>query len=180
MNGSLYSRASHRGRLHPRILLREGRPFALVAVLAACSVLALADQTMYWGSNFSAVNLTALTGRAAEVTGSATAEIVLTGDLELSADISADARLTGPGGDVLTTEYGLTFDGDGQGTSGREEVPYTSYESFLQPAVRVRHAVGDDLVVVTLHVRCRMPAGSLANAGSYGAKQTLTATWVGP
>jgi hypothetical protein len=88
--------------------------------------------------------------------------------------------LSGPGGDTLVTEYKLTFDGDGSSATGASTVDYTSYESFLNPAVSVTHVGGDDAVIVTLYVRAGNYLGDLANSGSYSATQTLTASWVGP
>ncbi|KPK64406.1 MAG: hypothetical protein AMK73_04640 [Planctomycetes bacterium SM23_32] len=171
--------ASHRSRLRP-VLRRPARLLALllVARLAPC-VLSEPD-VLSWAGNFGSINLPALDTRDAVSTGSATETLILDGDAELSADNGAAARLTGPGGDVLSTEYQLTFDGDGGSDTGAATVDFTPYDSFLASPVLIAHVLGDDAVQVTLHVRAQNFAGQLANAGAYSATQTLTASWVGP
>jgi hypothetical protein len=104
----------------------------------------------------------------------------MTGDVELTADNTASARLSGPGGEVLVTEYKLTFDGDGTTATGRATVDYAPHDSFLSGGVVVSHLIADDRVKVTLHARASMPPGDVPDAGDYSATQTLTASWVGP
>lgn len=149
---------------------------ALVVLVAACPAVLMA-QTMQWTHNFGPISLPSITTRTDQPTGSSTATLLLTGDVELSADNSIGARLSEADGDYLTTEYKLTFDG---GPTGRPTVDYTLYHSFLFPAVLVTHVPPDDDVDVTLWVRASIPAGDVANAATYSATQTLTATWVGP
>jgi hypothetical protein len=158
---------------------RAIRPVAVVVFAVIWLPLARA-QVMQWGSNFGAINLPSITTQSGAVTGNSTAELETTGDCELTADNSATAQLSGPGGDVLITEYSLTFDGDGSGATGAATVDYTTYSSFLSPAVAITHVGGDDYVQVTLHVRAQNFPGDVANAGAYSATQTITASWVGP
>ncbi|MHC4592026.1 MAG: hypothetical protein ACYS8L_04935 [Planctomycetota bacterium] len=152
---------------------------AAVALVVVSLPLARA-QVMQWSGNFGAINLPSITTQSSVVTGNSTAELETTGNCELTADNSATAQLSGPGGDVLVTEYSLTFDGDGASATGAATVDYTTYSSFLSPAVAITHVGGDDYVQVTLHVRAQNFAGDVANAGAYSATQTITASWVGP
>lgn len=135
---------------------------------------------MYWDGGFGSVAVPALTSRSDQQNAGASATLILTGDVELTADTSSTAQLSEPGGDTLVTEYRLTFDGNGTSNSGASNVAYTSYSSFLQTPATVTHVTGDDDVVVSLFVRASHPANGLADAGTYGATQTLTVSWVGP
>lgn len=168
---------------------RTGQPWLARAarwlvVLAAATSLsswsAVAQEVMQWSGNFPSISLAPITSQAAVSVGSSTVSLLLTGDAEISADNSDAARLTGPDGDALVTEYALAFDGDGHGSTGGPAVDYTPYDSFLAAGVPVTHVVGDDIVDVTLSVRAQNPAGDVANAGAYSARATLTVTWVGP
>ncbi len=140
----------------------------------------VATQTMSWNGNFPAINLANITSRSSVVEGNSTATLTLTGDAEISADNTIAAQLTESGGDTLVTEYKLTFDGNGSSDTGGDEVGYTSYESFLTTAAYVTHVPTDDEVDVTLYVRASNDPNNVADAGSYTATQTLTASWVGP
>lgn len=151
---------------------------AMAAGLAAST--AQAQEIMQWLSDFPAIALSPISTQAAVSIGSSTATLLLNGDADISADNSTAARLTGPGGDTLVTEYKLVFDGDGHGGTGGPAVDYTPYDSFLVPGVPITHVVGDDDVDVTLYVRAQNPTGNVANAGNYAATATLTVTWVGP
>ncbi|MFO8008723.1 MAG: fibronectin type III domain-containing protein [Candidatus Brocadiia bacterium] len=133
---------------------------------------------MSWDTDFPAIDLGSVTSMADIVTGNSTATLTVTGHCELSADNTTAAQLSETGGDVLTTEYGLSFDGDGSAATGGSDVSYTAYDSFLSPAVSVTHVSGDDSVDVTLSVRASVPAGEAPNAGSYSATQTITAHWL--
>ena len=163
-----------------RSKLKTTRISALVELIIICFPCLVAAQTMYWSSGFAPIGLSNISTRSSTSEGSSLAQLEMTGDVEISADNTAAARLSGPGGDTLVTEYKLTFDGDGSSATGASTVDYTSYESFLNPAVSVTHVGGDDAVVVTLYVRAGNYLGDLANSGSYSATQTLTASWVGP
>ena len=160
------------------------RDIPFLGAVGVCAVLLCrlpaAQEVMQWESNFAPIDLDALTTRDDVATGSSTVRLLMNGDVELSADNSTTARLSGPGGDVLITEYKLTFDGDGTGATGAATVDYTPYDSFLNPPVLVTHVMADDDVNVTLHVRAQNPPGDVANAGTYTATATLTASWVGP
>ena len=137
-------------------------------------------QTMLWDGNFSPITLSNITTREGIVEGSSTTTLQLTGDVELSADNTNTARLSEAGGDFLITEYKMTFDGNGVSDSGASNIDYTPYNSFLNPSINITHIGGDDYVDVTLYVRASNQAGNLANAASYSATQTITASWVGP
>ena len=137
------------------------------------------QEEMYWESNFGPIVLAGISQRDQTPEGSSTARLILTGDVSLSADNSDTARLAGPGGDYLITEYALQFDGDGQSATGRPDVGYTSYDSFISTEVTVTQVGVDSDVEVTLKVRASMNAADVANAGTYTATQTLTASWVG-
>lgn len=149
---------------------------ALVVLVVACPAVLMA-QTMQWTGNFGPISLPSITTRTDQPEGSSTATLLLTGDVELSAQNGTGARLSEPGGDYLTTEYKLTFDG---GPTGGPTVDYTLYDSFLILGVLVTHVPPDDDVDVTLWVRASIPAGDVANAAPYSATQTLTATWMDP
>ena len=146
--------------------------------LAHCSLVG-AQEEMYWESNFGLITLASIAQRSQTPEGSSTARLILTGDVSLSADNSTAARLTEPGGDYLTTEYALEFDGDGQSATGRADVSYTSYGSFISTQVTITRVGTDSDVEVTLNVRASMNVGDVADAGPYTATQTLTASWVG-
>lgn len=137
-------------------------------------------QTMTWNGNFPAVNLGSLTSRSSMPEGSSTATLTMTGDVEITADNSTASRLSEAGGDTLITEYKLVFDGDGVSNTGGPTVSYASYNSFLISPVSVTHVDADDEVDVTLYVRAYNDPDNVADAGSYAATQTLTASWVGP
>jgi hypothetical protein len=162
-------------------LARAGPWFVVLAAAASLSSWsAVAQDVMQWAGNFPSIALTPITSQAGVSAGSATMSLLLTGDAEISADNSNAARLNGPNGDTLVTEYALAFDGDGHGSTGGPAVGYTPYDSFLAGGVPVTHVVGDDIVDVTLSVRAQNPAGDVADAGAYSARATLTVTWVGP
>jgi hypothetical protein len=146
--------------------------------LAHCSMAGAQDE-MYWESNFGPITLASIAQRSETPEGSSTARLILTGDVSLSADNGTGARLTEPGGDYLVTEYALEFDGDGQSATGREDVSYTSYGSFISTHVTITKVGADSDVVVTLNVRASMNVGDVADASSYAATQTLTASWAG-
>ncbi len=160
-------------------MVRKAIATAVLAALVVVSCPALVAQTMQWTGNFGPISLPNITTRTDQPTGSSTATLLMDGDVEISAENGATARLTA-GGDFLTTEYRLEFDGDGGGATGANTVDYTAYDSFLSGAVLVTHVFGDDSVDVTLTVRASIPAGDVADAATYSATQTLTATWVGP
>lgn len=152
-----------------------------VAILTfVCSELLMSQGVMYWGSNFEPITLANITTQDGVSEGDARVKLFTSGDAEISADNTDAARLTGPGGDSLFTEYKLRFDGNGVSKTGGSQVRFTSYDSFLSSPASVMHVPGDDDVRVTLSVKASNYANQLANAGTYTATQTLTVHWVGP
>ncbi len=89
---------------------------------------------------------------------------VLTVDGALFADTGTTAQLPEAGGRTLSTEYRLTFEGDGSSASEASAVAHVSLDSFLNPSMAVMCGDCDDV----------------ANAGSDSATQTITASWIGP
>ena len=161
--------------------MRASLPAALaIAISAASACLAATDQMNWQSGQFGAIALSAITTRTGVSTGSATLALTMTGDAQISADNSGNAELRGPDGAALVTEYDLSFDGNGSSATGRANVPYAPYSSFLNPPVRITHVPGDDEVMVTLSVRASPPSGVPLNAGSYAATASLTVSWVGP
>jgi hypothetical protein len=134
---------------------------------------------MDWDSNFGPIALPNIASREQISEGSSSANLSIDGDVEISADNSAAAQLSSAG-DTLVTEYKLTFDGTGSGTTGGAGTNYETYDTFLTTAAPVTHAIGDDDVEVTLHVKASNYVNDLADAGTYMAAQTLTVHWVGP
>ena len=151
---------------------------ATAAVAAAC----LANSSfMNWESaRFGAITLADITTRNGVSTGSAPLGLDMNGDVQITADNSANARLSGPNGAALQTEYALSFDGNGLSSSGAPNVPYAAYSAFLNPSVRITHIPGGDLVHVTLSVRATHPPGVTMDAGAYAATASLTVSWIGP
>jgi len=134
---------------------------------------------MDWDSNFGPIALPNIASREQISEGSSSANLSIDGDVEISADNSAAAQLSSAG-DTLVTEYKLTFDGTGSGTTGGAGTNYETYDTFLTTAAPVTHVIGDDDVEVTLHVKASNYVNGLADAGTYTAAQTLTVHWGGP
>jgi len=134
---------------------------------------------MDWDSNFGPIALPNIASREQISEGSSSANLSIDGDVEISADNSAAAQLSSAS-DTLVTEYKLTFDGTGSGTTGGAGTNYETYDRFLTTAARVTHVIGDDDVEVTLYVKASNYVNDLADAGTYTAAQTLTVHWVGP
>jgi len=145
---------------------------------ATCSISVTVADIMEWDSNFPAIGLADITSQGAVVSGNSTLTLFTNGDVDITADNTSAAQLTGPGSDTLVTEYGLAYDGDGVSDTGGATVSWTNYDTFLSSASRVTHISGDGAVDVTLSVRASNAGGTLANAGAYSAVQTLTASWV--
>jgi len=152
-----------------------------VCLILICSALLVEGKdSMRWLGGFQVISLQDIQTRTQVSTGSSSITLLTTGNAEISADNTDAARLTEPGGGGLYTEYMLEFDGDGASSTGGTTVDFTSYDSFLTSPAQVTHVLGDDRVTVTLSVRASNYANQLANAGTYSATQTLTASWVGP
>ena len=131
---------------------------------------------MEWSGNFAGIDLADLSSQTGTVTGSAAITLYTNGDVDISANNTATARLVN-GGAVLVTEYRLEYNGDGSTATGGSTVDYTAYGSFLSTPSHVTHVSADGTVLVTLKVRASNPASNVADAGAYAATQTLTATW---
>jgi len=160
--------------------LRVPHIIAFVCLTLICSELLMSQGVMYWESNFDPIALANITTRDGVSEGEAQVMLFTSGNAEISADNTDAARLTGPGGDSLYTEYKLKFDGNGVNKTGGLQVSFTSYDSFLSSPASVMHVPGDDDVKVTLSVKASNYANQLANAGTYTATQTLIVHWVGP
>lgn len=139
----------------------------------------LVGSFMDWDSSFGPISLPNIASREQISEGSSSANLSINGDVEISADNSAAAQLSSVG-DTLVTEYKLTFDGTGSGTTGGAGTTYETYDTFLTTAAPVTHVIGDDDVEVTLHVKASNYVNDPADAGTYTAAQTLTVHWVGP
>ncbi len=146
---------------------------------ATCNIEVAVAEIMEWESNFSAIDLGTITAQADVVSGSSTVTLFTNGDVTITANNSDTAELAEPGGVTLYTEYGLKYDGDGDSATGGADVAYTVYSSFLSGGSAVTHVAGDGAVDVTLQVRASNVAGTLGDAGTYTATQTLTASWAG-
>ncbi|MFO8008726.1 MAG: hypothetical protein R6V05_13425 [Candidatus Brocadiia bacterium] len=144
---------------------------------ATCSVSATVDSIMEWAGNFAAIDLGTMTAQSDVLTGSATQTLYTNGNVDVTADNTATAELSEAGGDTLYTEYGLQYDGDGVAATGGSDVAYVVYSSFLSTASTITHVDGDGAVDITLQARASNAAGTQADAGSYSATQTLTASW---
>lgn len=127
-----------------------------------------------WLGNFGDIQLPAVTSRGATVVGSSTCILRTNSDAEITADNSTAARLEGPGGDYLPTEYTLRIE-------GQEVEPFTPYDSFLQTPGQVDYSGGLSGpwmdAEICLRVRAISPSDRAVNAGQYSAVQTLTAHW---
>lgn len=144
---------------------------------ATCDISVTVAEIMEWESDFSAIGLDNITSQATTVSDTSTMTLYTNGDVDITADTSTNAELTGPDSDTLVTEYGLAYDGNGLAATGGSTVSFTMYDAFLSSASSVTHVSGDGAVEVTLSVRASNATGTLANAGLYTATQTLTASW---
>lgn len=129
-------------------------------------------------------NYRPITAQGSEPNGSQATTLYTNGDVDITANnigTAAQLKKVGDANQTLVTSYMLTDDGgsdDGGGTGGTDESSYTVHSSFLSPtAYAITHAAGDGDVVITLHAKAANPPGEIADAGSYTATQTLTATW---
>ena len=138
---------------------------------------AAASSFMYWSGNFSQISLGNIGSRNQICQGSSQATLFTNGNAEITANNTAAAQLKSASNDTLVTEYKLTFDGDGDPNTGGETVDWTPYNNFLTTPSDVTYFPDDNNVTVTLHVRASNATGKLADAGTYSATQTLTASW---
>ena len=144
---------------------------------ATCNISVTVNTVMEWAGNFSDISLTAISSQADAPEGSQTQTLYTNCNLEISADITTTARLSSATYS-LVTKYQLSYDGDGvTATGGTDVSSWTDYNTFLSTASAVTHVNTDGAVNVTLYVQASNPAGETADAGSYTAVQTLTASW---
>ena len=144
---------------------------------ATCNISVTVNTLMEWAGNFSDISLTAISDQADAPEGSQTQTLYTNCNLEISANNNTAARLSSAT-DSLVTKYKLSYDGDGSTTTGGTGVgTWTDYNEFLSTASAVTHVSTDGAVNVTLYVQASNPNGEAADAGSYTAIQTLTASW---
>jgi hypothetical protein len=147
---------------------------------STCDISVTVSTIMEWAGNFTDISLTAISGQDDTPEGSQMQTLYTNCNLEISAnnDTSpATARLSSAT-DNLVTKYKLSYDGDGLTyTGGPGENIWMDYDTFLSPASQVTHINTDGAVDVTLYVQASNPSGRVADAGSYTAIQTLTASW---
>jgi hypothetical protein len=143
---------------------------------ATCAVSATVDNIMEWEGNFAAIDLGHITAQATVLTGTAAITLWINGDIHITADNTSAAQLHETD-DTLVTAYGIAYDGDGSTATGGSTVAYTAYDSFLTTASVVTHFDEDGAVEVTLSARAANDTDNVADAGSYTAVQTLTASW---
>jgi hypothetical protein len=157
--------------------------YAVVCILlflVFCGVLCGADY-MYWSGNFPAINVAGnITKRSDAVSGSSMTTIYLNVNAQITANNGAASQLT-CGTSNLLTEYKLSFDGNGSGsTGGAASGDWSPYNTFLSTPAAITFVPDDNDVKVTLEVRASIIPGQLADAGNYTATQTLTVSWTGP
>ena len=144
---------------------------------ATCSISVTVNTIMEWAGNFSDIGLTAISDQADAPEGSQAQTLYTNCNLEIGADITTAARLSSAT-DSLVTKYKLSYDGDGSTLTGGAGVnTWTDYNEFLSTASAVTHVNTDGAVNITLYVQASNPNGEVADAGSYTAVQTLTASW---
>ncbi len=159
------------------LALFSSSAFAQSPVDATAAVTATVGSIMEWSSNFSTIALGTMSSQSDSLTGEQTTTLYTNGTVDITADNTATAQLVESGADTLYTEYELAYDGDGVSATGGSTVTYAVYSSFLSSASVVTHYDEDGAVDVTLRARATNASGTLADAGSYTATQTLTATW---
>lgn len=138
---------------------------------------------MEWSSNFSDIALASLTAKGQTATGSTSAILRSSGDVEITADNTYNAaqlkNTTGLSTDNLNTRYKLGFDGDGLSDTGASETVFEGWDTFISTGKVLTHVLSDDEVEITLFVEVSMPSDRVCDAGDYQATQTLTAVWAG-
>ena len=147
---------------------------------ATCAVSATVDTIMEWeGASFPALTIaTHVTAQNSEVEGSAVYTLYLNGAVDITVDtVGTEAELSETGGDTLVTKYKLTSDGDGTATSGNADSSPTYALYSAVGTYAVTHVAKDGAVAITLHCQASNDSGNVADAGSYTATQTVTATW---
>lgn len=144
---------------------------------ATCNISCTVDDIMEWSTAaFGDIDLANISNHGDQSEGSSSIDLYTNGNVDIGADNSNSAQLSG-GGDTLVTEYKLEYDGDGDSSTGGDTVSYAAYDSFLSSASAITHVAGDGAVEVTLSVRASNEGDNVANAADYSAIQTLTASW---
>jgi hypothetical protein len=151
---------------------------------STCDIYVTVNTIMEWAGNFTDITLTAISAQTDTPDGNETQTIYTNCNFEISADNTTAAQLSSAT-DTLVTKYQLSDDGDGStntgATAGAEAASgistWTDYNSFLSTALDVTHVDMDGAVDITLYVQASNNAGEVADAGSYSATQTLTASW---
>lgn len=148
---------------------------------ATCDVTVTVNSIMEWSAaSYADIALAAITAQSDTPSGNRDFTLYTNCNSEISADNTVTAQLDNDGAstDTLVTEYQLAFDGDGATATGGTDVgSWTDYSTFLSTASAVTHVDGDGAAVITLSARASNNAGEVADAGSYSATQTLTASW---
>lgn len=145
--------------------------------LATCDISVTVNTVMEWAGNFANISLTAISAQADTPEGSQVQTLYTNCNLEISADNTTASQLSSAT-DILVTKYQLSYDGDGVTATGGTDVgTWTDYDTFLATPSAVTHVDTDGAVDITLYVQASNPAGRVADAGSYTATQTLTASW---
>ena len=144
---------------------------------ATCEITCTVGQIMEWASNFDQIDLGTISTRNATPEGSESVYLYTNGNVDIIADNTGTAQLSGGSGDTLVTEYKLEYDSDGSTNTGGSTVDYSTHDSFLDSASTVTHVAGDGAVQVTLGVKAMNETENVADAGAYSATQTLTASW---
>lgn len=151
---------------------------------ATCNISVTVSTIMEWAGNFTDITLTAISAQTDTPSDNETQTIYTNCNFEISADNTATAQLSSAT-DTLVTEYDLADDGDGAATTGAGAAAeaasglgsWVDYSTFLSTALAMTHVDNDGAADITLSVRASNNAGEVADAGSYTAVQTLTASW---
>ena len=151
---------------------------------ADCIIQVTVDTIMEWVGDFTTINLTAIDDQTDISEGLETQTIYANCNFEIGALNTTTAQLSSAT-DALVTKYKLSSDGDGSSTTGATAAAiaasasdaWTDYNNFLTTELAITHVDTDGVVVITLEVQATSPAGEVADAGSYTATQTLTASW---
>lgn len=168
------------------------KPAFAVTDTATCAVTVTVDSFVEWDGNFTAIDLDAqeasISLQAHSPEGTSTFTMWTNVNTTLTADnVGTTAQLEEDGGgtDLLTTKYKLSADGDGSTTTGDTAASISSngsdvfevHSTFLTPGLAIVHIALDGATEITLEVEATNPADEAANAGTYSATQTITATW---
>jgi hypothetical protein len=149
---------------------------SFIPIFQPMFVRATNDDGRWWDKDFAGISLSPIASHGQTQQGSVAVILYVSGDSTISADNSITSQLRNAT-DGLVTEYKLEFDGDGGSNTGAANTLYAEYNSFLSTPVEVRHAPGDDDVVVTLWVKASNRPDNVADSGLYNATQTLTISW---